>query len=81
MGLQGTRRTLPVPTLVQVLDGVKPANSKPIRVDIPPGTKNRYAGGGYVVLQQLLQDVTGKQFPLFMQCDGAQENWDDTQHI
>jgi len=52
---------------VQVLDGVKPANSEPIRVDIEPGTKFRYAGGGYVVLQRLLMDVTGKQFPALMQ--------------
>ncbi|MGI8838988.1 MAG: serine hydrolase [Pyrinomonadaceae bacterium] len=66
-GFAGYASDTPVPTLAQVLDGVKPANSKPIRVDIPPGTKNRYAGGGYVVLQQLLLDVTGKQFPLFMQ--------------
>jgi CubicO group peptidase (beta-lactamase class C family) len=28
-----------------------------------PGTKFRYAGGGYVVVQQLLIDVTGKPFP------------------
>jgi CubicO group peptidase (beta-lactamase class C family) len=65
-GFAGYASDTPAPTLLQVLDGVKRANSKPIRVDIPPGTKNRYAGGGYVVLQQLLQDVTGKQFPLFM---------------
>ena len=52
-----------LPTLVQILDGVPPANSKPIRVDTIPGTKFRYSGGGYVVLQQLLTDITGKNFP------------------
>lgn len=66
-GFEGYASDAPVPSLLQVLDGVKPANSKPIRVDIPTGTKYRYAGGGYVVLQQLLLDVTGKQFPVFMQ--------------
>jgi len=65
-GFAGYASDVPVPTLVQVLDGIKPANSKPIRVDVPPGTKNRYAGGGYVVLQKLLLNVTGKQFPRFM---------------
>ena len=65
-GFAGYAPDAPTPTLSQVLEGVKPANSKPIRVDIPPGTRNRYAGGGYVVLQQLLLDVTGKQFPVFM---------------
>jgi CubicO group peptidase (beta-lactamase class C family) len=57
----------PVPTLVQVLNGEKPANSGPIRVDILPGSKWRYSGGGYTVMQQLLIDVTGKPFPQFMQ--------------
>jgi CubicO group peptidase (beta-lactamase class C family) len=66
-GFEGYASDAPIPNILQVLDGLKPANSKPIRVDILPGTKNRYAGGGYVVLQQLLLDVSGKQFPLFMQ--------------
>jgi CubicO group peptidase (beta-lactamase class C family) len=66
-GFAGYASDTTVPTLLQVLDGVTPANSKPIRVDIAPGTKYRYAGGGYVVLQQLLMDVTGKQSPPFMQ--------------
>src|SRR5205807_2117469 len=45
----------------------KPANSAPIRVDMTPGTKFRYAGGGYVILQQLMMDVSGKSFPELMQ--------------
>jgi len=55
-----------VPTLLQVLDGVKPANSPPIRVDLVPGSQFRYSGGGYSVLQQLLIDVMGKPFPELM---------------
>ena len=57
----------PVPTLVQVLDGAKPTNTAPIRVDILPGSKWRYSGGGYTVMQQMIIDVTGKPFPRFMQ--------------
>jgi CubicO group peptidase (beta-lactamase class C family) len=55
-----------VPSLLQVLDGEKPANSTPIRVDIIPGSKYRYSGGGYTVMQQLLIDVSGKPFPEIM---------------
>ena len=55
-----------VPTIVQILNGEKPANSDPIRVDVVPGTLWRYSGGGYVVLQTLLSDVTGKPFPQIM---------------
>jgi len=49
-----------MPTLQQVLDGKPPANSKPVRVIQAPGTGFRYSGGGYVVVQQMIEDVTGK---------------------
>jgi len=55
-----------LPTLVQVLDGAKPANTPPIRVDLVPGSQSRYSGGGYVVAQQMIIDVTGQPFPKFM---------------
>lgn len=54
------------PTLVQVLNGEKPANSPAIRVDIVPGSAWRYSGGGYTVMQQMLLDITGTSFPEFM---------------
>ncbi len=66
-GFAGYASDAPTPTLLQVLDGEKPANSKPIRADIQPGTQYRYAGGGYTVMQRLLLDVTGKPFPVLMQ--------------
>ncbi len=66
-GFPGYATDDPVPTVVQILDGAKPANTKPIRVDFVPGTKWRYSGGGYTVMQQLIVDVTGAPFPRFMQ--------------
>jgi CubicO group peptidase (beta-lactamase class C family) len=65
-GFPGYASGEPVPTLVQVLNGEKPANTPPIRVDTVPGTIWRYSGGGYVITQQLLLDVTRKSFPEFM---------------
>jgi CubicO group peptidase (beta-lactamase class C family) len=56
-----------VPTLVQVLDGVQPANTPPVRVDTTPGAIWRYSGGGITVMQLMVVDVTGKPFPAFMQ--------------
>jgi CubicO group peptidase (beta-lactamase class C family) len=56
----------PVPTLLMVLDGVKPANTPAIRVDMEPGLKFRYSGGGYAILQQMLLDVLGYPFPDLM---------------
>ncbi len=55
-----------LPTLVQIFNGEKPANTQPIRVDILPGTKEVYSGGGVTIEQQLMMDVTGKGFPALM---------------
>ena len=63
----GYASTEPIPTLRQVLDGIPPANTPPIRVDTPPGTHWRYSGGGYTIVQQALVDVTGRAFPELMQ--------------
>jgi CubicO group peptidase (beta-lactamase class C family) len=65
-GFLGYASDAPLPTLVQVLDGEKPANSGAIRVNTDPGKAWRYSGGGYVVAQQLLQDVTGEPFAKLM---------------
>ena len=55
-----------VPSTVQVLNGERPANTAPIRVDIVPGTQSRYSGGGVTIEQLLMTDVTGKPFPALM---------------
>jgi CubicO group peptidase (beta-lactamase class C family) len=55
-----------VPTLVQIFNGEKPANTAPIRVDFVPGSDERYSGGGITIEQQLMIDVSGKQFPALM---------------
>ena len=55
-----------VPTLTEVLDGLKPANTAAVRVETVPGTHWKYSGGGYTVMQEMLVDVTGQPFPEFM---------------
>lgn len=65
-GLPGYAVEKAVPNLLQILNGIAPANSKPIRVDIEPGSQWRYSGGGFLVLQQLLIDVAGKPFAELM---------------
>jgi CubicO group peptidase (beta-lactamase class C family) len=66
-GFPGYASNEQLPTVIQVLNGEKPANTSAIRVDTTPGTTWRYSGGGYVIVQQLLEDVTGKPFPKLMQ--------------
>jgi CubicO group peptidase (beta-lactamase class C family) len=55
-----------LPTLREILDGTKPANSAPIRVDKVPGQGFRYSGGGTMIVQRLMMDATSKQFPELM---------------
>ena len=65
-GFPGYAADAPVPSLIQVLDGVKPANTAAIRADILPGSVWRYSGGGFTVMQQLVIDVTGRPFPALL---------------
>ncbi|GAB3776894.1 hypothetical protein GCM10028818_23090 [Spirosoma horti] len=66
-GFPGYEVGKPIPTVVQILDGTSPANTAAVRVDFVPGTRWRYSGGGYTVMQQLMLDVTGKSFPAYLQ--------------
>lgn len=62
-GFPGYAADAEVPSTIQVLDGQKPANTDPVRVDVVPGSLWRYAGGGFTVMQLLLSNVTGRPFP------------------
>ena len=61
-GFPGYAASAPIPTLVQILNGEKPANTDPIRLEAPPGSRWKYSGGGYTVMQQLLIDVSHQEF-------------------
>jgi len=61
-GFRGHRNGRKLPTLQQVLDGEPPANSKPVRVFREPGKAYSYSSGSDMVVQQLLEDVTGERF-------------------
>ena len=61
-GFPGYASTEPVPTLVQVLNGEKPANTPPIRSEAAPGARWNYSGGGFTIMQQAVIDVTHEPF-------------------
>ena len=48
-----------LPTLVQTLNGTPPAKNKPIVLQREPGTQSDYSGGGVMVEQQMIEDLTG----------------------
>ena len=65
-GFPGYAAGLPLPSVVAILDGATPSNTRPVRVDTLPGSLWRYSGGGYTILQKVLEDVTGKPFPTLL---------------
>lgn len=55
-----------VPALVEILDGLPPANTPAVRVDLAPGTRFRYSGGGTTIAQLALVERLHKPFPAIL---------------
>jgi len=56
-----------IPTLQQVLDGAAPANTAAVRVDMEPGARFRYSGGGTTIAQLAIMDIEKKAYPQIAQ--------------
>lgn len=67
LGYEGYLPGEKAPTLVQVLNGETPAKSSAVTVNLTPGTEYQYASGDYLVVQQILVEVTGESFQELMQ--------------
>lgn len=52
----------PLPTLVETLNGTAPAINKAVIRGDPAGTRSRYSGGGYMVVQAVIEDALGVPF-------------------
>lgn len=65
-GFPGYSTDQEVPTVQQILDGEPPANTSAVRVDIVPGTEERYSGGGSTVMQLAMTDLAGEPYPELM---------------
>jgi CubicO group peptidase (beta-lactamase class C family) len=61
-GFPGFEQGETLPTILEQFDGLGASNTQPLRIVMEPGTKFRYSGGGYLLAQQLMMDVTGKSF-------------------
>lgn len=60
-GFDGYEQGQKLPTLNQILNGVQPADSPRILRKYKPG-KYRYSGGGFMILQKIIEDVSGENF-------------------
>lgn len=55
-----------IPTLIEILDGKPPANTKAIRSEFEPSLKYKYSGGGTTISQLIIQDVVQQPYHHFM---------------
>jgi CubicO group peptidase (beta-lactamase class C family) len=61
-GYPGYEPGAPLPDLKQILDGEPPANSPPVSVAYVPGSRYAYSGGGYEIVQALVEAKTNWSF-------------------
>ena len=66
-GFPGYAVGQPLPDLKHILDGIPPATSPPVTVVAVPGSHYQYSGGGYEIVEALVQDVGHAPFPEVMQ--------------
>ena len=62
-GVPSYEPNVPLPTLIEALSGIPPAPRPGVRLVSAPGARTSYSGGGYSVLQALVEDVTRDSFP------------------
>lgn len=62
-GFPGYAEGKKIPSLPEVLDGNGPANTAAVRVNMEPGTRFRYSGGGSTIAQLAIMDIEKKPYP------------------
>ncbi|MFV8327319.1 serine hydrolase [Flavobacterium sp. ZS1P14] len=65
-GFAGYKRGKDIPTTIEILDGLKPANSQAVRSIFAPDLKFQYSGGGITISQLILENVTGEKYEDYM---------------
>lgn len=60
-GFLGYQNETP-PSLIEILEGQKPANTPPVRVQKIPGSEWDYSGGGTTVVQLLIEEITQQPY-------------------
>lgn len=66
-GFPGYKTSDTLPSLPDILDGKKPANTGPVRSAFEPGLKFQYSGGGTTISQVLIEGITGQPYAVYMQ--------------
>jgi CubicO group peptidase (beta-lactamase class C family) len=69
-GFKDYEQGVPLPSLVEVLEG-KNQDDGAVFIKWEPGTTNVYSGGGFVIAQMIIEDVSGQPFAEFMRREVA----------
>jgi CubicO group peptidase (beta-lactamase class C family) len=65
-GFPGYSKGDTLPSLEQILDGKPPANTHAVRSMYEPGLRSEYSGGGTVITQMIVQDITHEPYDRYM---------------
>ena len=65
-GFGGYEQGKQIPSVGDILDGKKPANSPAVRSLYEPGIKYEYSGGGITISQQIIADITHMPYDKYM---------------
>jgi len=66
-GFPGYKPNSPLPTAIEILDGKAPSNVGRVHFTRVPYAQYKYSGGGLIVMQVAMSDVTGQPFAQLMQ--------------
>jgi CubicO group peptidase (beta-lactamase class C family) len=69
-GFKDYEQGVPLPSLLEVLEG-KNQDDGAVFINWEPGTTNVYSGGGFVIAQMIIEDVSGLPFAEFMRREVA----------
>lgn len=65
-GFPGYVPGAPLPSIIEMLDGLPPTNRGPVRVGRPPMSGYKYSGGAVSIQELALTDAIGKPFHVIM---------------
>ncbi|MFA6058244.1 MAG: serine hydrolase [Taibaiella sp.] len=65
-GFPGYSKKDKLPTIPEILDGAAPANTPPVRSMFEPGLRFEYSGGGTIISQLIITDVSQQRYTTFM---------------
>lgn len=61
-GFRGYKNNKALPSITQILDGNRPANSRAVKQIMAPSKAYKYSGGGTTISQLLLMNVAGSSY-------------------